>query len=69
MTPVSSILPSADVEPVVAKVDNAVDHGAELKRGMFFNTIALLASNFRGVFTFLIARLLGAAALGVFLVA
>jgi len=69
MTPVSSILPSADVEPVVAKVNNAVDHGAELKRGMFFNTIALLASNFRGVFTFLIARLLGAAALGVFLVA
>jgi len=43
--------------------------GAELKRGMFFNTIALLASNFRGVFTFLIARLLGAAALGTFLVA
>ncbi len=36
---------------------------------MFFNTIALLASNFRGVFTFLIARLLGAAALGTFLVA
>ena len=43
--------------------------GAELKRGMFFNTIALLASNFRGVFTFLIARLLGAASLGMFLVA
>ena len=43
--------------------------GRELKRGMFFNTIALLASNFRGVFTFLIARLLGAAALGTFLVA
>ncbi|HEY3600638.1 MAG TPA: oligosaccharide flippase family protein [Chthoniobacterales bacterium] len=46
------------------------DHvGKELKRGMFFNTIALLASNFRGVFTFLIARMLGAAALGTFLVA
>ena len=43
--------------------------GAELKRGMFFNTIALLASNFRGIFTFLIARLLGAAVLGTFLVA
>jgi O-antigen/teichoic acid export membrane protein len=43
--------------------------GAELKRGMFFNTIALLASNFRGVFTFLVARLLGAATLGTFLVA
>lgn len=46
------------------------DHvGTELKRGMFVNTIALLASNFRGVFTFLIARLLGPAALGTFLVA
>src|SRR5262249_20403556 len=43
--------------------------GSELKRGMFFNTIALLASNFRGVFTFLIARLLGAESLGTFLVA
>ena len=42
---------------------------SELKRGMLFDTIALLASNFRGVFTFLIARLLGAAALGTFLVA
>ena len=36
---------------------------------MFFNTLALLASNFRGVFTFLVARLLGAATLGTFLVA
>ena len=43
--------------------------GAELKRGMFFNTVALLASNFRGVFTFLVARLLGPATLGTFLVA
>lgn len=43
--------------------------GAELKRGMFFNTIALLASNFRGIFTFLVARLLGPAPLGTFLVA
>jgi O-antigen/teichoic acid export membrane protein len=43
--------------------------GRELKQGMLFNTIALLAANFRGVFTFLIARLLGAAALGTFLVA
>ena len=42
---------------------------SEMKRGMFFNTIALLASNFRGVFTFLIARMLGAAVLGTFIVA
>jgi len=41
----------------------------ELKRGAFQNTIAMLASNFRGVFTFLVARLLGPAALGTFSVA
>ncbi|MEP6811328.1 MAG: oligosaccharide flippase family protein, partial [Chthoniobacterales bacterium] len=46
-----------------------VEHGAELKRGALTNTIALLASNFRGVFTFLVARLLGPATLGTFLVA
>jgi O-antigen/teichoic acid export membrane protein len=46
-----------------------VDHGAELKRGALVNTIALLASNFRGIFTFLVARLLGPAALGTYLVA
>jgi O-antigen/teichoic acid export membrane protein len=43
--------------------------GKELKRGALFNTIALLASNFRGVFTFLVARLLGPAVLGLFSVA
>jgi O-antigen/teichoic acid export membrane protein len=41
----------------------------ELKRGAFLNTIAMLASNFRGIFTFLVARLLGPAALGIFSVA
>jgi O-antigen/teichoic acid export membrane protein len=46
-----------------------VDHGAELKRGAWTNLIALLASNFRGIFTFLVARLLGPAALGIFSVA
>lgn len=43
--------------------------GAELARGAFFNTLALLASNLRGIFIFLIARLLGSAALGTFGVA
>jgi O-antigen/teichoic acid export membrane protein len=42
---------------------------AELKRGAFFNTVAMLASNLRGIFTFLVARLLGPAALGTFSVA
>jgi O-antigen/teichoic acid export membrane protein len=49
-----------------ARVDQT---GLELKRGAFLNTIAMLASNFRGIFTFLVARLLGPAALGIFSVA
>jgi O-antigen/teichoic acid export membrane protein len=47
----------------------AVDPSPELKRGAWTNFIAMLASNFRGIFTFLVARLLGPAALGVFSVA
>ena len=43
--------------------------GRELKRGAFLNTIAMIASNLRGVFTFLVARMLGPAALGTFSVA
>src|SRR5215468_2437620 len=43
--------------------------GVELKRGAFLNTLAMLASNFRGIFTFLVARMLGPAALGIFSVA
>ena len=46
-----------------------VEQGAELKRGAVANAIAMLASNFRGIFTFLIARLLGPAVLGTFSVA
>src|SRR5438045_4971137 len=49
-----------------ARVDET---GVELKRGAFLNTIAMVASNFRGVFTFLVARLLGPAALRIFSVA
>jgi O-antigen/teichoic acid export membrane protein len=49
--------------------DASVDHAAELKRGAWANFIAMMASNFRGIFTFLVARLLGPAALGVFSVA
>ena len=58
-----------DVPPpkeALARVDAT---GKELKRGAFFNTIAILASNLRGIFTFLVARLLGPAALGTFSVA
>jgi O-antigen/teichoic acid export membrane protein len=59
-----------DVAPPVADAPARVDRtGVELKRGAFLNTIAMLASNFRGIFTFLVARILGAAALGIFSVA
>jgi len=69
MTPAPTVLTPGRVISDGAKRARAVDHGAELKRGAVFNTIALLASNFRGIFTFLVARLLGAAALGTFSVA
>src|SRR5947199_4996764 len=58
-----------DVAPLAVDAPARVDEtGAELKRGAFLNTIAMLASNFRGIFTFLVARLLGPAALGIFAV-
>src|SRR5881397_3383689 len=59
-----------DVPPPAVDAPARVDEtGVELKRGAFLNTIAMLASNFRGIFTFLVARLLGPAALGTFSVA
>jgi O-antigen/teichoic acid export membrane protein len=44
----------------------AAADGHQLARGAAANAAVLLAANFRGVFTFLIARLLGEAALGRF---
>src|SRR5712691_1699750 len=59
-----------DVPPPAVDAPARVDEtGVELKRGAFLNTIAMLASNFRGIFSFLVARLLGPAALGIFSVA
>src|SRR6266404_361633 len=59
-----------DVAPPALDAPARVDEtGVELKRGAFLNTIAMLASNFRGIFTFLVARMLGPAALGIFSVA
>ena len=69
MTPGEPILPPAGVMPVDAETSGSADHGAEIKRGALVNTVTLLVSNFRGVFTFLVARLLGPATLGTFLVA
>src|SRR5205809_2030760 len=61
---------AVDVASTVLDTPARVDEtGVELKRGAFLNTIAMLASNFRGIFTFLVARLLGPAILGMFSVA
>ena len=43
--------------------------GKELKRSALLNAIAMVASNFRAIFTLLIARLLGPVALGLYSVA
>src|ERR1041385_873656 len=68
--PVNASEIALDVAPPVVDAPAHVDQtGVELKRGAFLNTIAMLASNFRGIFTFLVARLLGPAALGIFSVA
>ena len=68
--PVRTMELALDVAPPVTEAPARVDEtGVELKRGAFLNTIAMLASNFRGIFTFLVARLLGPAALGTFSVA
>jgi len=58
--PVSSP-PATDLSPSTALHD-----GHQLARGAAANVLVLVAANFRGVFTFLIARLLGGAALGAF---
>src|SRR5213078_4002484 len=68
--PMSTIEGTLDIPPPAADAPARVDEtGVELKRGAFLNTVATLASNFRGIFTFLVARMLGPAALGIFSVA
>jgi O-antigen/teichoic acid export membrane protein len=67
---VSTTEGTLNVPPLAVDAPARVDEtGVELKRGAFLNTIAMLASNFRGIFTFLVARMLGPAALGIFSVA
>ena len=46
-----------------------VQTGAALARGAFFNALAFLASRLRGIFILLVARLLGSAVLGTFVLA
>src|SRR5215510_15994673 len=68
--PVNSSEIALDVAPPVNDAPARVDQtGVELKRGAFLNTIAMLAANFRGFFTFLVARMVGPAALGLYSVA
>src|SRR5215468_10039616 len=68
--PVNANEIALDVAPPVNDAPARVDQtGVELKRGAFLNTIAMLAANFRGIFTFLVARLLGPVALGLYSVA
>src|SRR4029453_13148133 len=58
------------VPPAAADAPARVDeNGVRPKRAAFLNPIAMLAANFRGIFTFLVPRLLGPAALGIFSVA
>src|SRR5213082_3534166 len=67
VSPMEALL---DVPPPASDAPARVDEaGVELRRGAFLNTVAMLASNFRGIFTLLVARMLGPAALGIFSVA
>ena len=63
------VLRSISVRPGILDRSRRSIMQPELKRGAWTNLIAMLASNFRGIFTFLVARLLGPAALGIFSVA
>ena len=51
--------------PLPASVETT-NSGTELARGAIVNIVTLVAANLRGIFTFLIARLLGQGTLGTF---
>jgi O-antigen/teichoic acid export membrane protein len=59
-------MPGTTVQLAESAAHESASRGALLARGAFFNTIAFLSSNLRGIFTFLVARLLGSEALGIF---
>ncbi|MEY2526347.1 MAG: hypothetical protein QOE73_1118 [Verrucomicrobiota bacterium] len=66
----STMESSIHIAPPTPDLPRRVDGtGAELKRGAFLNTIAMLSSNFGAIFTLLIARLLGPVSLGIYSVA
>jgi O-antigen/teichoic acid export membrane protein len=55
-----------DTDAPLASVVETTNSGTELARGALVNIVTLLAANLRGIFTFLVARLLGQGALGTF---
>ncbi|MDQ6655227.1 MAG: hypothetical protein M3Y80_05375, partial [Verrucomicrobiota bacterium] len=61
-------MPEAEPQPPEASRASAEPPhtGTELARGAIVNVVALFAANLRGIFTFLVARLLGRATLGTF---
>ena len=65
----NAVRTTASIPPADDSLLRVDETGVELKRGMFFNAIAMLASNFRGLFNLLVAWLLGPAALGMFSIA
>src|SRR5437667_12796365 len=68
--PASTMEITLGVSPLPADAPaRVVETGVELKRGAFLSTIGMLASNLRGIFTFVVAVLLGPAAHGRFSVA
>lgn len=59
-------MPGTAAQLAESAAHEAASRGALLARGAFFNTIAFLSSNLRGIFIFLVARLLGSETLGIF---
>jgi len=69
ITPAELKTPLNRTESLAALSTPGTITGRELKQGAVLNALAMLASNFRAIFTLLIARLLGPVALGIFSVA
>ena len=55
-----------EASAALASAVETTNSGTELARGALVNIVTLLAANLRGIFTFLVARLLGQATLGTF---
>ena len=58
--------PGLDEAALRESVATETHTGTELARGALINVVSLVAANLRGIFTFLVARLLGTSTLGTF---